>query len=232
MAVAEKCGSGMESQEKSSFNALGIDLCRHRADESLFIRQQQDLAKRFVNTAGPVIDLGCGRGRMLELLKAKGIESYGVDTFPPAVEACRKKSLKIIESDIFSHLAELEDSSVGGLFCSHLIEHLHPPEALRLLRESYRVLRSGGVLILVTPNPQNLFILTEVFWLDLTHVRFYPVRLLEDLLEQVGFKVVDCFEDRHTRSSSKLYKRIGGFVRRLWFWGLANRGDVVGVARK
>ncbi len=233
MAVASKCILGVEdSREKSRFNELGIDLCRYRSDEQLFIRQQKDLAKYFMNAPGPVVDLGCGRGTMLELLKSSGVTNYGVDTFSPAVEVCRKKGLRITESDIFSHLAELNDSSMGGIFCSHVIEHLHPPAALRLIRESYRVLIRGGTLILVTPNPQNLLILTEIFWLDLTHVRFYPARLLDGLLEEVGFIFVHCFEDKYTRYSRVPYRRIGGFLRRLWFWGLANRGDVVAVARK
>jgi len=231
MTVASKCVSAVEGWEKSSFNELGIDLCRHRVDERLFIRQQKNLAKYFINAPGPVVDLGCGRGTMLELLKSSGITSYGVDAFSLAVEVCRTKGLAVTESDIFSHLAELTDSSMGGIFCSHLIEHLHPPEALRLIRESYRVLRSGGALVLVTPNPQNLLILTEVFWLDLTHVRFYPARLLDGLLEQAGFTFVHCFEDKHTRYA-RWYRVFGGFLRRLWFWGLANRGDVVAVARK
>ena len=125
----------------------------------------------------------------------------------------------------------LGDSSLGGIFCSHVIEHLHPPEALRLIRESYRVLKSGGTLVLVTPNPQNLLVLTEVFWLDLTHVRFYPVRLLNRVLEEVGFTFVKCFEDKHTRYGTP-YRAVAGFLRRVWFWGLANRGDVVAVGRK
>ena len=165
MAVASKCILGVEDSQ--SFNELGIDLCRYRSDEQLFIRQQKDLAKYFMNAPGPVVDLGCGRGTMLELLKSSGVTNYGVDTFSPAVEVCRKKGLRITESDIFSHLAELNDSSMGGIFCSHVIEHLHPPAALRLIRESYRVLIRGGTLILVTPNflagPHSRTVLSGTF---------------------------------------------------------------------
>jgi len=220
------------SPERPSFKELGIDLCRYRADEELFRRQQRELAKHFKDAPGAVVDLGCGRGTMLELLKASGIENYGVDSFPAALEICRSRGLKVVESDIFSHLAQLEDSSLGGLFCSHVIEHLHPPEALQLIRESYRVLRKGGTLVLVTPNPKNLLILTEVFWLDLTHVRFYPARLLDGILQDVGFTYVRCFEDKHTAYGRALHKRIGAFVRHLWLWGFTNRGDVVAVGRK
>ncbi|PYY00017.1 MAG: hypothetical protein DMG64_17960 [Acidobacteria bacterium] len=233
MAASGRCVLGIESgREKPSFNDLGIDLCRYRADEELFHRQQRELAKHFNNAPGPVIDLGCGRGTMLELLTSIGVANYGVEAFPPALQVCRERGLKVVESDIFRHLGELEDASTGGVVCSHVIEHLHPPEALQLVRESYRVLKSGGTLVLVTPNPKNLLILTEVFWLDLTHVRFYPARLLDGILREVGFGAVNCYEDKHTAYGRALHKRIGAFVRHLWLWGFTNRGDVVAVARK
>lgn len=219
-------------REKPGFKDLGIDLCRYRTDEELFRRQQTELAKRFQNAPGPVVDLGCGRGTMLELLTSNGITNYGVDSFPPALEVCRARRLNVVENDIFSHLAGIEDASLGGIFCSHVIEHLHPPEALQLIRESYRALRNGGALILVTPNPKNLLMLTEVFWLDLTHVRFYPARLLDGILQEIGFRFVNCFEDKHTAYGRALHKRIGAFVRHLWLWGFTNRGDVVAVGRK
>jgi len=233
MAAGGRCALGIEDgREKPSFNDLGIDLCRYRADEELFRKQQAELSKHFANAPGPVVDLGCGRGMMLELLKASGLATYGVDSFVPALEVCRQRGLEVVDSDIFSHLADVADASLGGVFCSHVIEHLHPPEALRLIRESYRVLRSGGSLVLVTPNPKNLLMLTEVFWLDLTHVRFYPARLLDGVLQDVGFSSVTCYEDKHTAYGRALHKRIGAFVRHLWLWGFTNRGDVVAVGRK
>lgn len=219
-------------QEKPGFKGLGIDLCRYRTDEDVFRRQQRELSKHFEGSPGHVVDLGCGRGSMLELLASQGIETYGVDSYTPALDVCRERGLRVVESDIFSHLTELKDSSVGGVFCSHVIEHLHPPEALRLIRESYRILKSGGTLVLVTPNPKNLLVLTEGFWLDLTHVRFYPVRLLDGILRDVGFKSVNCFEDKHTAYGRALHRRIAALVRHLWLWGFTNRGDVVAVGRK
>jgi O-antigen chain-terminating methyltransferase len=179
-----------------------------------------------------VVDLGCGRGAMLEILRSSGVPSYGVDTFAPALEDCRRKNLQVTEGDIFSHLEELSEGSVGGIFCSHVIEHLHPPEALKLLRESYRVLSPGGVLLLVTPNPKNLQVLSEGFWLDLTHVRFYPARLLKPLLDDAGFSFAQAFEDRYTAYSMSPLRRIAGFLRHVWLWGFTNRGDVVAIGRK
>jgi SAM-dependent methyltransferase len=231
-SVSRRISEADSNQQKLRTNELGIDLCRYRTDERIFIRQQKELAKYFMNAKKPVVDLGCGRGTMLELLKSSGVSSYGVDTFSPALEVCRRKGLQVAECDIFSHLEGLPECSVGGIFCSHVIEHLHPPEALRLLRESYRVLSPGGALVLVTPNPKNLLVLTEGFWLDLTHVRFYPARLLKLLLEEVGFNFAQSFEDKYTAYSTVLHRRLGGFLRHLWLWGFTNRGDVVAVGRK
>lgn len=233
MAGVSKCISEADGgQQQLRGNELGVDLCRFRTDDGISIRQQRELAKYFGDAKGPVVDLGCGRGAMLEILRSGGVSSYGVDTFSPALEACRRKGLQVVEADIFSHLEELPECSVGGIFCAHVIEHLHPPEALRLLRESHRVLSPGGVLVLVTPNPRNLQVLSEGFWLDLTHVRFYPARLLKPLLDDAGFSFAQSFEDRYTAYSMSLHRRIAGFLRHVWLWGYTNRGDVVAVGRK
>jgi SAM-dependent methyltransferase len=221
-----------ESDEKQSDQfGLGIDLCRFRLDDDLF-KQQKKFVKYFLGAPGPVADLGCGRGVMLELLRKERVDSYGIDTFRPGLEMCREKGLTVVDCDLFSHLRDVPTSSLGGIFCSHVIEHMTPNLAMVLLRESVRILRPGGTLVLVTPNSKDLLVVTEGFWLDLTHVRLYPARLLGTLLEQVGFNRVQTLEDKDTRYSKTFYKRVGGFIRRLWFWGLISRGDVIVVARK
>jgi len=217
--------------EKPEPIGLGIDLCRFRSDEELLL-QQKKFVKYFLGAPGPVLDLGCGRGAMLELLRDHGVDSYGVDTFGPGAQICRQKGLKIIEDDLFIHLQGLPSSCLGGVFCSHVVEHLAPAPAMTLLRESFRVLRPQGTLLIVTPNSKDLAVALEGFWLDLTHVRFYPARLLSVLLEQVGFHSIHTTEDKDTRYSRVFYKRLGGFIRRLWFWGLISRGDVIAIARK
>jgi hypothetical protein len=101
-----------------------------------------------------------------------------------------------------------------------------------LLREAARVLLPRGTLVIITPNSKDLMVAMEGFWLDLTHIRFYPARLLSALLEQVGFHSIETSEDKDTRHSQVLYKRVAVFIRRLWFWGLINRGDVIAIARR
>ena len=226
-AMLETSANGGVSESVS----LGIDLCQFRSDDDL-LKQQKKFVKYFLRAPGPVLDLGCGRGVMLELLQNERVDSYGVDSFGPGIQTCREKGLRVIDCDLFTHLKGLARSSLGGIFCSHVVEHLTPALAMVLLRESARILSPGGTLVLVTPNSKDLLVVMESFWLDLTHVRFYPARLLRILLEQVGFHSVKTLEDKDTRYSKVLYKRIAGFVRRLWFWGLVSRGDVIAIARR
>jgi len=233
MSNAGECRSSrMAAERKPSAVELGTDLCRYRTDEHVFLRQQQALARHFAGASGPILDLGCGRGTMLQILKARGIDCYGVDAFGPALEVCRARRLEVVDSDVFSHLRGLQEDSIGGIFCSHLIEHLAPAEALTLLRESYRVIKPGGALVIVTPNPRDLRVLTDIFWLDLSHVRFYPAGLLGPILKEAGFSSAESYEDKHTRYSGALHRRIAGFIRRVCLWGYTNRGDVVAVGRK
>src|SRR5262249_48093545 len=96
--------------------------------------------------------------------------------------------------------------------------------------EAVRVLLPRGTLVIVTPNSKDLMVALKGFWLDLTHIRFYPARLLSALLEQVGFHSIETREDNDMRHDQVLFKRIGVFIRRIWFWGLINRGDVIAIA--
>ena len=228
-------GTGVETKTAPSQSIqladLGFNLCQFRRDDEVKSQQRKYVAL-FAAAPGPVLDIGCGRGIMLELLKLGGIEAYGLDTFPAAIDECERKGLSAIHAELFSHLAQLADSSLGGVFCSHVIEHLVPADAIVLLREVHRVLRPGGKLILLTPNCRDLMVALDGFWLDLSHVRFYPARLLQSILTQLGFRTVALSEDKDTRYGRTFYRRAAAMIRKLWFWGLMNRGDVVAVATK
>jgi SAM-dependent methyltransferase len=96
-------------------------------------------------SGGPVVDLGCGRGEFLELAPRRGLEAYGVDTDADSVRRCTEIGLDAREENLFDHLAGLPDDSLGGVFCSQVVEHL-PPELLPALMEQIaRVLRPGGI---------------------------------------------------------------------------------------
>ncbi|MGB7564056.1 MAG: methyltransferase domain-containing protein [Prochlorococcaceae cyanobacterium] len=137
------------------------------------------------------IDLGCGRGEWLELLRAWGIHAFGVDLDAEAVASSQDKGLDVRLGEALGVLKEQEDSSLGLVTAFHLVEHL-PFQVLQdLVSESLRALVPGGLLILETPNPENLLVGASEFYLDPTHQRPLPSKLLAFLVEYTGFERVE-----------------------------------------
>jgi SAM-dependent methyltransferase len=179
------------------------------------------------NAPGKVLEIGSGRGVMLRLMKGAGITAYGLDSFEEAVIDCRGKGLDVIHSDALSHLAALPTASLGGIFCAHVIEHMLPAQAMELIRESYRVLKPGSRIVIITPNPKDLRT-SERFWLDITHVRPYPEKLLIVLLKREGFSNIKAYEDGEP--ARNIIEKMAKFFLKMWFMGFMFRGDLVIVA--
>jgi O-antigen chain-terminating methyltransferase len=141
--------------------------------------------------AAPVIDLGCGRGEWLELLRDNGLAARGVDLNRHFLATCRERGLAAAEGDAVSFLASLPDCSVGAVTGFHIVEHLPLEGLLRLLGEAARVLKPGGVAIFETPNPENLAVGACHFYSDPTHKHpIYPPTL-EFLVERQGLVRVE-----------------------------------------
>ncbi|MCU1490927.1 MAG: SAM-dependent methyltransferase [Acidimicrobiaceae bacterium] len=135
----------------------------------------------------PVVDLGCGRGELLSLLQEAGAGAYGVDVSEAAVARCVGLGLDVRQEEARSHLATLADRSVGAITGIQLVEHLPIDELVELLDQSARVLAPGGLLVLESPNPENLVVASSSFLLDPTRVRPIPPALLEFLIGSRGF---------------------------------------------
>ncbi|MGB4672518.1 MAG: methyltransferase domain-containing protein [Azovibrio sp.] len=135
----------------------------------------------------PVLDLGCGRGEWLELLQEHGFSPLGVDMDEGMLSACRERNLQVHAGDAIEFIRNLPDRSQGVVSGFHIAEHLPFAALQELVREALRVLQPGGLLILETPNPENLVVGTSSFYLDPTHVRPLPTQLLAFLPEQTGF---------------------------------------------
>lgn len=134
----------------------------------------------------PVVDIGCGRGELLDLLAKAGITAIGVDMDLSMVERVRAKGHEVVQQDAIEYLsAQLEDS-LGAVFSAQVIEHL-PLEAISpLLKESYRALRPGGVMVHETVNPYSVQAF-RAFWTDITHRHpIHPEALLV-YCAQAGF---------------------------------------------
>ncbi|MBI4876385.1 MAG: class I SAM-dependent methyltransferase [Acidobacteria bacterium] len=153
-------------------------------------KRVRELARFYVpHFAGAtsVLDLGCGRGEFLEVMREAGIAARGVDLSAESVALCRAKGLGVERSDLFEHLAALADASLDGIFCGQVVEHLPPPRLPELVRLAAAKLARGGVLAIETPNPECLAIFATHFFLDPTHARPIPSSLLVFYAEECGF---------------------------------------------
>ncbi|MGM0693349.1 MAG: methyltransferase domain-containing protein [Pseudomonadota bacterium] len=139
----------------------------------------------------PLLDLGCGRGEWLALLREEGIAARGVDLNAANIRAGREQGLEVRYQDALAALGESADASLGMISAFHLVEHLDHAQLRRLLHEAHRALAPGGRLLLETPNPQNLIVGSCNFYLDPTHVRPLPPDFLVFLAEFAGFDRVE-----------------------------------------
>lgn len=159
----------------------------------------------YVRLQTPVIDLGCGRGEFLSLCKAEGIDAQGFDSNERSVADLQKKGLKVDLGRVPECLDDLEPGSAGTLFASHLVEHILFPDLFALFASGFRVLRSGGFLIIETPNAESMRMSSSDFWRDPTHLAPRHVASLSVLGREHGFEVED-FRTMHPFSLSHHFK--------------------------
>ncbi len=145
------------------------------AFENRFRGERADLRERlggyvdlFAGLA-PVVDLGCGRGEFLELLRERGIEARGVEGNVQAVAVCRGNGLDVAEGDLVDFLRTQPAGSLGGVFAAQVVEHLPPAVLQAMLAEAHRALRPEGRLVLETVNTRSVVGFLEVYLRDLTH---------------------------------------------------------------
>src|SRR6266850_2012392 len=146
-----------------------------------------------LNTASdlPIVDLGCGRGEWLELLKEEGYKALGVDTNQVLLDRCRARGLEVIDNDALKYLRGLPDNSLSAITGFHIIEHLQIAVLISLLDEIVRVLLPGGLVIFETPNPENVLVGSNFFYFDPTHRNPVPSLLVKFLLESRGFDRIE-----------------------------------------
>jgi SAM-dependent methyltransferase len=135
----------------------------------------------------PVLDIGCGRGEWLELLTANGLSAKGLDLNRIMIDECRRMGLDVEEAEALTHLRALPDGSLGALTGFHIIEHLPFDEVVALFDEALRVLAPGGVVIFETPNPANLQVAAQYFYIDPTHRNPLPSQTVSFMAEARGF---------------------------------------------
>ena len=140
---------------------------------------------------GPIADLGCGRGEFLQVVRERGLRAYGVEVDAESARACRALGLDVREQDLFEHLQGLPEATLGGVFCSQVVEHLPPDVIPTLMRHVERALVPGGMAVFETPNPATFATHVHSFWRDPTHVRPVPEPALSFAARTAGLLVED-----------------------------------------
>jgi SAM-dependent methyltransferase len=163
---------------------------RFRGPEEVIRARQRAHVRRFAGRRR-VVDLGCGRGEILELLRENGVGAEGVDADAEMVAHARAKGLRATRADLFDYLAAAPAGSIDGVLASHVIEHLAFPDQVRLLRLAARALEAGGAILLETPNPTSLLAGSVNFRRDPTHVAPVHPDTLAFLLGREGFDAVE-----------------------------------------
>jgi 2-polyprenyl-3-methyl-5-hydroxy-6-metoxy-1,4-benzoquinol methylase len=153
-------------------------------------QEQQAPYAQLFRGLSPVLDLGCGRGEFLELLKQEGVSAYGVDSDHLACEEARRSLLNVQEGDLFEHLAHLPERSLGGIFCSRVIEYLPAHRQGELLSLCAGKLKPGGLLVIETINPDSDRPFGRTSHIDPSHSRALYPELLKSMIESNAFE--DC----------------------------------------
>jgi O-antigen chain-terminating methyltransferase len=137
--------------------------------------------------SAPIIDIGCGRGELLEVLKDAGLEAKGIDQNRVMIQQCRERDFDVTEADALAYLQGLKANSVGAITGIHIIEHIPFRKLVALFDAAFRCLKPGGIVIFETPNPENILVGSCNFYYDPTHLNPLPPESIKYVVEARGF---------------------------------------------
>ena len=183
----------MVSEEEHLLDGLYVSFEDHFRGTREDIKHRLVVYLPFVKAAhaaaglATTLDLGCGRGEWLELLREEGIAAQGVDLNRLMVAQCRANGLDVIEADAVDYVRSLARDSLSAVTAIHLVEHVPFRRVVALLDEVLRVLKPGGVAIFESPNPENLIVGACNFYSDPTHLNPIPPLSLQYTVEARGF---------------------------------------------
>jgi 2-polyprenyl-3-methyl-5-hydroxy-6-metoxy-1,4-benzoquinol methylase len=202
-AVAGSLTSGSENAAAPNAAAqINVDWLRFsevfRGSPERIHELQKKYAAKFVAASqglhtgpGEILDAGCGRGEFLDAARDAGLPARGIDQSEECVAICKSKGLAAERADLFEYLDSLADLSLGGVYCSQVVEHIPPERLPDLVNLLARKLNHGAMVAIETPNPECLAIFATHFYLDPTHTRPVPAPLLRFYLEEAGLVNVE-----------------------------------------
>lgn len=139
----------------------------------------------------PLFDAGCGRGELLVAAREAGIGANGCDTNERSVADLKARGIDVALAGIPECFANIGDGTLGSIAALHVVEHLPVDALFALFREAARTLRSGGLLMIETPNAESLLVGASDFWRDPTHIAPRHPAALTLLGREHGFSIDD-----------------------------------------
>ena len=193
--------SGIEKESNNSYNAIDyFDFENKFRGDREHVKYVQKVYLKYFEGKNHVVDLGCGRGEFIELLKDSQIGAEGIDLYEPYVEYCKMRGLSVQHDDAIHFLKK--QKNVDGIFVGQVVEHLQIEQIIELCRVAYEKLEKDCYLIMETPNPTTLAIFTESFYKDPSHNKPVHPETLKYIVEKVGFSQVKII---YTESSKLPY---------------------------
>lgn len=155
------------------------------------ILERQSVYLPYFKGAENVLDVGCGRGEFLELLRREEVPAYGIDLNEDMIHVCREKGFDVRQAEALAHIGALPAESLGGIFMAQFIEHLPAASIVEAARLAQDKLRPGGHLVMETQNPLSMVVGARNFWTDMSHIRPIHPEAARFMLQMLGFQQVE-----------------------------------------
>jgi 2-polyprenyl-3-methyl-5-hydroxy-6-metoxy-1,4-benzoquinol methylase len=197
---AQPMPKALRVEDEHAVDKLYVDFEDRFRGTRADIKQRQRFYLPILAEAGagaperPIVDVGCGRGEFLELLRDEGLTARGVDMNDAMAASCRDMGLDCTAEDALAYLARQPAGSVGAVTGFHIIEHLPFKTMVRLFDAAHLALAPGGLIVFETPNPANLLVASRWFYLDPTHRNPLPGEMVAMIAEARGFIRVSIVE--------------------------------------